>query len=118
MAINNLKIGNIVMNSIDQVSTDTSITILRTLIADLQYTQLSDIELHDLSSIAAESIEGLCHGLLYTGESLENGIQFQPQNLGQLGAWLKASAHIIPILLELYEQSTTQLFQMQNVNRS
>ncbi|WP_329958622.1 hypothetical protein [Limnobaculum parvum] len=103
-------------NTLTQTTPDTSITILRTLIADLQYTQLSDIELHDLSSIAAESIEGLCHGLLHTGESLENGIQPQPQNLGQLGAWLKASAHIIPILLELYEQSTTQLFQMQNQN--
>lgn len=97
-------------NTFTETTPDTSITILRTLIADLQYTQLSDI--------AAESIEGLCHGLLYTGESLENGIQPQPQNLGQLGAWLKASAHIIPILLELYEQSTTQLFQMQSVNRN
>ncbi|WP_159566103.1 hypothetical protein [Budvicia diplopodorum] len=104
------------MTTTETTSQETSITILRSLIADLQFSQLSDLQLHDLSAIAAESAEGLCHGLLYLAESLENGTHASPQSSGQISAWLKASAHIIPVLLELYEQANSQLFQMQSAS--
>ena len=43
---------------------DNSITVFRSLISDLSFEPLIDTQLYDLSGIAAESAEGLCHGLL------------------------------------------------------
>lgn len=103
-------------NIFTETTHDNSITILRALITDLQFTQLSDIQLHDLSAIAGESAEGLCHGLLYLAESLGNEINTSPDSLGQVSAWLKAYAHIIPVLFELNEQANSRLFQMQKVS--
>ena len=93
---------------------DNSITVFRSLISDLSFEPFSDTQLYDLSGIAAESAEGLCHGLLYLSESLESGNQIPQESLAQIGAWLKASAHVIPVMFELYEQANNRLFQMKN----
>lgn len=98
----------------DATHQDDSITIFRALIADLRFDNLSDTQLCDLSGVAAESAEGLCQGLSYLGESLENGVQIPQESLAQVSAWLKASAHLIPALLALCEQANTRLLYIQN----
>lgn len=97
---------------LETVQKDDSITIFRALIADLQLDSLSDTQLCDLSGVAAESAEGLCHGLSFLGESLENGVQIPQESLTQVSAWLKASAHLIPALLQLCDMANTRLSQV------
>jgi hypothetical protein len=63
--------------------------------------------------MAQESTEGLSHGLLYLTESLENGKQHSTNLRIQISAWLKASAHVLPALLELSEQANNHWLQMQ-----
>ncbi|QJW58300.1 hypothetical protein HL670_05247 [Serratia plymuthica] len=100
------------MTEMNQTPTDSSISIFRNLIADLQFCKLSDIQLCDLSAVAQESAEGLCHGLWYLAESLENGEQSSASSRVQIRACLKASAHVLPALLELCEQANNHLLQM------
>jgi len=104
------------MTEMNQTPIDSSISIFRNLIADLQFCKLSDIQLCDLSAVAQESAEGLCHGLLYLAESLENGEQSSTSSREQISAWLKASAHVLPALLELSEQADNHLLQMHKGN--
>ena len=35
-----------------------------------------------------------------------------PENLGQISAWLKATAHLIPALLEVYDRANGHLFMV------
>ncbi|ATA25582.1 hypothetical protein BIY26_10850 [Brenneria goodwinii] len=84
---------------------DSTITIFRDLIAALPFAQLDEIQLCDLGAIAAESIDGLCHGLHYLGDTLQNANEIPPESLNQLGACLNASAHLIPALLAVCEQT-------------
>ncbi|WP_379058767.1 hypothetical protein V6M93_21435 [Pectobacterium brasiliense] len=79
---------------------DSTITIFRDLIASLPFAQLDDVQLCDLGAIAAESVEGLCHG-----DTLQNDIELPQESLSQLGACLNATAHLIPALLEMCEQA-------------
>lgn len=101
------------MTCTNKTSTDSSIAIFRNLIADLQFCKLNDIQLCDLSAVALESAEGLCHGLLYLAESLEHEEHISIDNKVQVSAWLKASAHALPALLELSEQANNHLLRMQ-----
>ncbi|CAI1099811.1 Uncharacterised protein [Serratia liquefaciens] len=101
------------MTCTNRTSTDSSIAVFRDLIADLQFCKLNDIQLCDLSAVALESVEGLCHGLLYLAESLENEEHNSMGSKVQISAWLKASAHVLPALLELSEQAGNHLLQMQ-----
>lgn len=87
-------------------------TLFRSLIASLPFEQLNEAQLYDLNAIAAESAEGLCHGLGYLGESLENEPENVPDNLEQVSGYLKASAHVIPALLAIVEQSNERLMKM------
>ncbi|MBW7983465.1 hypothetical protein [Enterobacillus tribolii] len=91
-------------------SFESSITIFRDLIADLSFSQLNDIQLCDLSAVAAESAEGICHGLLYLGESLES-CQPVPENLSNISRYLTASAHLLPALMEICHQCAHHLHQ-------
>ncbi|KFX20098.1 hypothetical protein [Pectobacterium betavasculorum] len=84
---------------------DSTITLFRDLIASLPFTQLDDVQLCDLGAIAAESVEGLCHGLHYLGDTLQNDVELPQESLSQLGACLNATAHLIPALLEMCEQA-------------
>lgn len=84
---------------------DSTITIFRDLIASLPFAQLDDIQLCDLGAIAAESVEGLCHGLHYLGDTLQNDVELPQESLNQLGVCLNATAHLIPALLEMCEQA-------------
>lgn len=100
-------------SSTEAASCDNSITLFRSLIADLQFNRLSDNQLYDLSGIAEESAEGLCRGLFYLGESLEqNSTQLSPENLGQISALLKATAHLIPAMFEVYERANGHLLMV------
>lgn len=58
------------MTTINTAAAESSITIFRGLIASLPVKHLSRAQRDDLSAIAAESVEGLCHGLQYVSESL------------------------------------------------
>ncbi|WP_409160504.1 hypothetical protein [Pectobacterium sp. B2J-2] len=84
---------------------DSTITIFRDLIAILPFAQLDDVQLCDLGAIAAESVEGLCLGLNYLGDTLQNDVELPQESLSQLGASLNATAHLIPALLEICEQA-------------
>ncbi|QQA75469.1 hypothetical protein [Pectobacterium parmentieri] len=84
---------------------DSTITIFCDLIASLPFAQLDDVQLCDLGAIAAESVEGLCHGLHYLGDTLQNDVELPQESLNQLGACLNATAHLIPALLEMCEQA-------------
>jgi len=93
-------------------NTENSVTIFRSLIASLPFEQLDEAQLDDLSAIAAESAEGLCHGLWYIGESLEKGTEDVQESIEQASAYLKAPAHLIPALMAICEQSRHQLMRM------
>lgn len=88
---------------------DSSISIFHELIATLSFQQFNDIQLCDLGAIAAESAIGLCHELHYLGESLANAVAHPPEKLAQLGAGLKAIAHLLPVLMEINEQAHQHL---------
>lgn len=100
------------MNHTDHTPTGTSITLFRELIADLQFDQLNELQLCDLSAVAAGTAEGLCHGILYLAESLENHGQISVYSQEQVSLWLNACAHVLPALFELNEQANNHLLQM------
>lgn len=88
---------------------ENSITVFRSLIAELDLSHFTDTQLYDLGAIASESAEGLCHGLLCVSESLESYEALPPEGIPQLSAYLKATAHLLPMLLEVCEQTKVSL---------
>ena len=80
-----------------------SITIFRELVSELDSQQLSDIQHIDLSAVADETIEGLCHGLMFISEVFASDNTFPNESLKQVGAFLSAAAHLIPALTVLGE---------------
>ncbi|MFJ5379693.1 hypothetical protein ACIPSX_20330 [Pectobacterium sp. CHL-2024] len=93
------------MTTINAAATESSITIFRDLIASLPIDHLSHAQRDDLSAIAAESVEGLCHGLQYVSESLTE--ETTTENLQHLSAYFNTCAHLIPALLVISEQATS-----------
>ncbi|KML71637.1 hypothetical protein [Pectobacterium peruviense] len=91
------------MTIINAAVTESSITIFRDLIASLPVEHLSRAQCDDLSAIAAESVEGLCHGLQYVSESLTE--ETTTENLQKLSAYFNACAHLIPALLVINEKA-------------
>jgi len=91
---------------------ESSITLFSALVSTIAFTQLSETQLYDLSAIATESAEGLCHGLLALGESLENIVDVPNEHIGQANAYIKAAAHVIPALMAICEQSNYQLMKI------
>ncbi|MEI7077709.1 hypothetical protein [Pectobacterium versatile] len=85
------------MTTINAAAIESSITIFRDLIASLPVDHLSHAQRDDLSAIAAESVEGLCHGLQYVSESLAE--ETTTEQLQHLGAYFNACAHLIPALM-------------------
>lgn len=80
-----------------------SITIFRELVSELDSQQLSDIQHIDLSAVAEETIEGLCHGLMFISEAFASDNTFPNESLKQVSAFLSAAAHLIPALTVLSE---------------
>lgn len=93
---------------------ENSISVFRSLIAELDLSHFSAPQLHDLAAIAGESAEGLCHGLLCLSEGLASGELLPPQGILQVSAYLNASAHLLPALFELSEQAGIQLVKAQS----
>ncbi|KHT16118.1 MULTISPECIES: hypothetical protein [Pectobacterium] len=93
------------MTTINAAATESSITIFRDLIASLPVEHLSRAQRDDLSAIAAESVEGLCHGLQYVSESLVE--ETTTEQLQHLSAYFNTCAHLIPALLVISEQATS-----------
>ncbi|AFR01525.1 MULTISPECIES: hypothetical protein [Pectobacterium] len=93
------------MITINTAAAESSITIFRGLIASLPVKHLSRAQRDDLSAIAAESVEGLCHGLQYVSESLTE--ETTTENLQHLSAYFNTCAHLIPALLVISEQATS-----------
>ncbi|AIK12052.1 hypothetical protein WCU81_18820 [Pectobacterium atrosepticum] len=81
--------------------TESSITIFQDLIASLPIDHLSRAQRDDLSAIAAESVEGLCHGLQYLSKSLVT--ETVTEHLQQISSYLNTCAHLIPVLVILSE---------------
>ncbi|QHP82300.1 hypothetical protein EO763_21745 [Pectobacterium odoriferum] len=90
------------MTTINAAATESSITIFRDLIASLPIQNLSRAQREDLSAIAAESIEGLCHGFQYLSESLV--AETTTEHLQQISTYLNTCAHLIPALMAISEQ--------------
>ncbi|APS31958.1 hypothetical protein [Pectobacterium brasiliense] len=93
------------MTTINTAATESSITVFRDLIASLPVDHLSHAQRDDLSAIAAESIEGLCHGLQYLSESLAE--ETTTENLQHLSTYFSACAHLIPALMAISEQASS-----------
>ncbi|WP_411267862.1 hypothetical protein [Ewingella americana] len=93
---------------------ENSITVFRSLIAGLDFSHLEDTQLYDLSALASESAEGLCHGLLCLSEGLENSEIVPPEGVPQISAYLKAVAHLVPLLFELNECASDRLGSRRN----
>ncbi|MCH5051407.1 MULTISPECIES: hypothetical protein [Pectobacterium] len=93
------------MTMINTAAAESSITVFRDLITSLPVDHLSHAQRDDLSAIAAESIEGLCHGLQYLSESLAEETTIE--HLQQLSAYLSTCAHLIPALMALSEQAAS-----------
>ena len=85
------------MTTINTAAAENSITVFRALIASLPIQHLNNAQRDDLSAIAAESIEGLCHGLQYVSESLTAAAN--TEQLHQLNAYFNTCAHLIPALI-------------------
>lgn len=96
-------------------SSENSITLFRSLIAELDLSPLSETQLYDLGAVAAESAEGLCQGLLCISEALENSEALPPAGIPQVSAYLKAAAHLMPMLFELCEQANNGLVKARKV---
>ncbi|MFJ5387121.1 hypothetical protein [Pectobacterium sp. CHL-2024] len=93
------------MTTINAAVIESSITIFRDLIASLPVEHLSRAQRDDLSAIAAESVEGLCHGLQYVSKSLVE--ETTTEQLQHLSAYFNTCAHLIPALLVISEQATS-----------
>lgn len=89
---------------IDTAIQENSVTVFRSLIAELDFSRFEDAQLYDLGAIASESAVGLCQGLLCLSESLESCEALPPEGIPQVSAYLKATAHLLPMLLEVCEQ--------------
>ena len=89
--------------------TTNSITVFRSLMAGLDFSQLEEAQLYDLNALASESADGLCQGLLCLSEGLENSEIVPPEGIAQVSAYLIASAHLLPVLFELSEQANCGL---------
>ena len=85
------------MTTINTAAAESSITIFRGLIASLPVEHLSRAQRDDFSAIAAESVEGLCHGLQYVSESLTAAAN--TEHLPQISAYFNTCAHLIPALI-------------------
>ncbi|CAM3572072.1 hypothetical protein [Rahnella] len=97
------------MTNTETALTENSITVFRSLIAELEFSHFEDAQLYDLSALASDSAEGLCHGLLCLSEGLENGEIVPPEGIPQISAYLKATAHLVPVLFELSERANDGL---------
>jgi hypothetical protein len=73
---------------------ENSITVFRSLVADLDFSHLEAIQLYNLSALVSESAEGLCHGLIFPSEGLENSEIVPTDRVSQISAYLKVVAHI------------------------
>ncbi|CAG73048.1 hypothetical protein ECA0128 [Pectobacterium atrosepticum SCRI1043] len=93
------------MTIINAAVTESSITIFRDLIASLPVEHLSRAQCDDLSAIAAESVEGLCHGLQYLSESLP--AETSTEHLQQLSAYFSSCAHLLPALMIINEHASS-----------
>ncbi|MCY9849747.1 hypothetical protein [Pectobacterium jejuense] len=93
------------MTTINAAATDSSITVFRDLITSLSIEHLSRTQRDDFGAIAAESVEGLCHGLQYVSESLV--AETTTEQLQHLSAYFSTCAHLIPALLVISEQATS-----------
>ncbi|QRN38200.1 hypothetical protein [Pectobacterium carotovorum] len=100
------------MTTINTAAAESSITVFRDLIASLPVEHLSRAQRDDLSAIAAESIEGLCHGLQYLSESLT--AEANTEHLPQLSAYFSTCAHLIPALMEISEQVVPYASRLQS----
>jgi len=89
--------------------TENSITTFCSLIAGLDFSHFEEAQLYDLIALTSESASGLCQGLLCLSEGLENCEILPPEGIRQVSAYLKASAHLLPVLFELNEQANQGL---------
>ncbi|WP_413528197.1 hypothetical protein [Rahnella inusitata] len=104
------------MTNTETAFTENSITVFRSLINEMDISSFKDTQLYDLSALASESAEGLCHGLLCLSEGLENSEILPPEGILQVSAYLKATAHVLPVLFELCERANDGLGKARVIN--
>ncbi|MEI7176969.1 hypothetical protein [Pectobacterium carotovorum] len=100
------------MTKINTAAAESSITVFRDLIASLPIQYLNNAQRDDLSAIATESVEGLCHGLQYLSESLTE--ETTTEQLQHLSAYFNTCAHLIPALMAISEQVVPYASRLQS----
>ncbi|MFJ5480486.1 hypothetical protein [Pectobacterium carotovorum] len=100
------------MTKINTAAAESSITVFRDLIASLLIDHLNRAQRDDLSAIATESVEGLCHGLQYLSESLTE--ETTTEQLQHLSAYFNTCAHLIPALMAISEQVVPYASRLQS----
>jgi hypothetical protein len=87
---------------------------LKDIFCRLDISHFNSQETYQLAENCENSIAGLCHGLHFLGKTFitfaENAtLEFSPESLCQLGHGLRATANLLPALLELQLTAERQL---------
>ena len=87
---------------------------LKDIFCRLDISHFNSHETYQLAENCENSIAGLCHGLHFLGKTFitfaENAaLEFSPESLCQLGHGLRATANLLPALLELQLTAARQL---------
>lgn len=94
--------------STSQPATST-LTLYRQLFNQLDLSTLDSTQLLDLAALSAEQAEGLCHGLMLFGDLMQNNPQPDDTQWEQLNHYLNATAHLVPVLCNLYGRALRQM---------
>lgn len=87
---------------------------LRDIFRKMDISQLSEEETLELSHSCEDCIAGLCHGLRFVGKTLvsfadNNMLEFSPETFCHLGHGLRATATLLPALIELHQSAERQI---------
>ncbi|NUL35993.1 hypothetical protein [Kosakonia sacchari] len=83
---------------------------LRDIFRKLDTSNLSEEEMLQLANGCEDHIAGLCHGLHFLGKTFvsfadSDVLEFSRESLCQLGHGLKATATLLPALMELHQMT-------------
>ncbi|MCC7582380.1 hypothetical protein FUU19_02370 [Serratia sp. Lou2A] len=90
-------------------NTTSTLTLNRQLFNHLDLSAFNPSELLDLAALSAEQAEGLCYGLMLFGHLLQKTPQLDPEGWEQLNRYLNATAHLVPVLCNLYGRALREM---------
>ncbi|EMF4701108.1 hypothetical protein ACTVOO_12900 [Serratia bockelmannii] len=90
-------------------SVESTLILYRQLFNHLDLSAFNPSELLDLAALSAEQAEGLCHGLMLFGHLLQKTPQLDAEGWEQLNRCLNATAHLVPVLCNLYGRALREM---------